>query len=217
MPEIRDIMPAFELIGLEARLAWELLLGSDSEATLREPDTPYGDPDRLDMLSARELLDLMYRVQGILQKKGCTIHPLADMADEPARTPGACTIHVSKDYRIFINCLGRKEIKLRALLKTVFILFLRHPEGIIIKERGFYRDELLEIYSQISPELDEDLRRQRIERLVSPDENTFSESISHLNRKLSAFPEQENPLLRIYGSNGKPRRINLNPMYVSWE
>ena len=52
MPEIRDIMPAFELMGLEARLAWELLLGSGSEATLREPEASYGDPDRLDMLSA---------------------------------------------------------------------------------------------------------------------------------------------------------------------
>ena len=201
-----------ELMGIQARVAWEILFGKTG--VLKEPEVPYGDPERLDLLSARELFDLLQKVQEKLQEKGYDVS--IDKADgslshEPQ------TLHISKDYHILIDCFGLKEIPLRPLLRAVFILFLRHPEGIRIKEKQAYREELLDIYAHIFPNLDPDICRERIDRLIAPGQNAFSENLSHLNRALTSILGPDASPYQVYGSNGRPRRILLDPVYVVWE
>ena len=41
------------------------------------------------------------------------------------------------------------EITMEPLIKAVFLLFLKHPEGIMFKELPEYRRELAEIYGRI--------------------------------------------------------------------
>ena len=200
------------LMGIQASLAWALLFGKT--AVLEEPEVLYGDPERLDLLSARELFDLLQKVQDKLQEKGYTVH--IDKADEVLPLEPQ-TLHISKDYRIYFDCFGLKEIILRPLLRTVFILFLRHPEGIRIKDKAAYRDELLDIYAHIFPTLDEDIRRERIDRLIAPGQNAFSENLSHLNKALSSLLGQAAASYHVYGTNGHPRRILLDPVLVVWE
>ncbi len=199
-------------MGIQASLAWALLFRKT--AVLEEPEIPYGDPERLDFLSARELFDLLQKVQEKLQEKGYTVR--IDKADESFPVEPQ-TLHITQDYRIFIDCLGLKEIPLRPLIRTVFILFLRHPEGIRIKDKGAYREELLDIYAHIFPTLDEDICRERIDRLVAPGGNTFSENLSHLNKSLFSILGPNASPYQIYGSNGHPRRITLDPVFVIWE
>lgn len=201
-----------EMMGIQARVVWEILFGRD--AALEEPEVSYGDPERLDLLSARELFDLLQKVQEKLQEKGYSVS--IDKADTPLE-PESQTLHISKDYRIFIDCLGLKEIPLRPLLRAVFILFLKHPEGIRIKEKQAYRQELLEIYAHIFPNLDPDICRERIDRLIAPGQNAFSENLSHLNRVLNSVLGSAASVYQVYGSNGHSRRILLDPVYVVWE
>jgi len=201
-----------ELMGIQARVAWEILFGKTG--VLEEPEVKYGDSERLDLLSARELFDLLQKVQEKLQEKGYDVS--IDKADGPI-SPEPQTLHISKDYRILIDCLGLKEITLRPLLRAVFILFLRHPEGIRIKEKQAYREELLDIYAHIFPNLDPDICRERIDRLIAPGQNAFSENLSHLNRALTSILGSDASLYQVYGSNGRPRRILLDPVYVIWE
>lgn len=201
-----------EMMGIQARVAWEILFGKT--AVLEEPEVSYGNPEQLDLLSARELLDLLQNVQEKLQEKGYAVS--IDKADAPL-SPEPQTLHISKDYRILIDCLGLKEIPLRPLLRTVFILFLKHPEGIRIKEKQAYRQELLDIYAHIFPNLDPDICRERIDRLVAPGQNAFSENLSHLNKALSAILGPNASPYQVYGTNGHPRRILLDPVYVVWE
>ncbi len=201
-----------ELMGIQARVAWEILFGKTG--VLEEPEVPYGDPERLDLLSARELFDLLQKVQEKLQEKGYDVS--IDKADGPI-SPEPQTLHISKDYRILIDCLGLKEITLRPLLRAVFILFLRHPEGIRIKEKQAYREELLDIYAHIFPNLDPDICRERIDRLIAPGQNAFSENLSHLNRALTSILGPDASPYQVYGYNGRPRRILLDPVYVVWE
>lgn len=201
-----------ELMGIQARVAWEILFGRKS--VLEEPEVPYGDAERLDLLSARELFDLLQKVQEKLHEKGYEVS--IDKADESI-CPEPQTLHISKDYRIYIDCLGLKEIPLRPLLRSVFILFLKHPEGIRVKEKDAYREELMDIYAHIFPNLDQDICRERIERLIAPGQNAFSENLSHLNRALgSFFGPAASPYL-VHGTNGHPRRILLDPLYIMWE
>lgn len=201
-----------ELMGIQARVAWEILFGKTG--VLEEPEVKYGDSERLDLLSARELFDLLQKVQEKLQEKGYDVS--IDKAAGPI-SPEPQTLHISKDYRILIDCLGLKEITLRPLLRAVFILFLRHPEGIRIKEKQAYRDELLDIYAHIFPNLDPDICRERIDRLIAPGQNAFSENLSHLNRALTSILGPDASPYQVYGSNGRPRRILLDPVYVVWE
>lgn len=201
-----------ELMGIQARVAWEILFGKTG--VLEEPEVKYGDSERLDLLSARELFDLLQKVQEKLQEKGYDVS--IDKADGPI-FPEPQTLHISKDYRILIDCLGLKEITLRPLLRAVFILFLRHPEGIRIKEKQAYREELLDIYAHIFPNLDPDICRERIDRLIAPGQNAFSENLSHLNRALTSILGPDASPYQVYGSNGRPRRILLDPVYVVWE
>lgn len=199
-------------MGIQARVAWEILFGGTS--VLEEPEVPYGDAERLDLLSTRELFDLLQKVQDKLKEKGYSIS--IDKADDPLN-PQLQTLHIGKDYRIFIDCLGLKEIPLRPLLRAVFILFLKHPEGIRIKEKDAYREELMDIYAHIFPNLDQDICRERIDRLIAPGQNAFSENLSHLNRALGSILGTNASLYRVYGTNGHPRRILLDSMYVIWE
>ena len=58
---------------------------------------------------------------------------------------------ITKDYRILLPDYNDIEVKLEPLVKAVYLLFLRHPEGIIFKELADYRDELLNIYKRLKP------------------------------------------------------------------
>lgn len=144
-----------ESMGIQAILAWNFIFGESS--VLEEPETPYGDPDQQDLLSARELFDLPQKVQ---EK-------------------------------------------------------LRHPEGIRIKDKDAYREELLDIYAHIFPNLDEDIRQARIDRLIAPGQNAFSENLSHLNKALGTLFGQSASPYQVYGANGQPRRILLDPVFVA--
>ena len=66
-----------EMLGIQASLAWSILFGKT--AVLEEPEFTYGDPGRLDLLSASELFDLLQKVQEKLQEKGYTVS--VDKAD----------------------------------------------------------------------------------------------------------------------------------------
>ena len=45
---------------------------------------------------------------------------------------------VSRDYRLFLG-EQRVEVRMEPLVKAVYLLFLRHPEGIIFKSLPDYR------------------------------------------------------------------------------
>ena len=109
-------------------------------------------------------------------------------------------------------------LQLRPLVKTLFILFLRHPEGILLKHRDDYRTELEEIYSTINPNTFMEDVKARVARLVDLEDNSFSEKASVLNARLKELlPDEIAGEYQISGYNGCPRKIRLNPLLVHWE
>ena len=68
------------------------------------------------------------------------------------------------------------EVEMHPLSKVLYFLFLRHPEGIILKELVDYKTELLSIYMQISVQCNE----QSINNLVDPTKNSANEKISRI-------------------------------------
>ena len=53
---------------------------------------------------------------------------------------------VTEDYRIMLADEADTEVKMEPLVKAVYLLFLSHPEGIVLKCLPDYRKELTQLY-----------------------------------------------------------------------
>ena len=188
----------------EAQLMWRLLFPADRRE-LREPSADYGG--MLDGMEAAQLMALMVMVQERLKRLGAGVERLA----EPVEL-------FIKNYNIRMGEADGQILQLRPLVKTLFILFLRHPEGILLKHRDDYRTELEEIYSTINPNTFMEDVKARVARLVDLEDNSFSEKASVLNARLKELlPDEIAGEYQISGYNGCPRKIRLNPLLVHWE
>lgn len=189
----------------EAQLMWRLLFPADRRE-LREPSADYGG--MLDGMEAAQLMALMVMVQERLKRLGVGVERLAEPVE----------LFIDKNYIIRMGGADGQILNLRPLVKTLFILFLRHPEGILLKHRDAFRAELEEIYGMISPNTDRDDVKARVARLVDLEDNSFSEKASVLNARLKELlPDEIAGEYQISGYNGCPRKIRLNPLLVHWE
>ena len=182
---------------------WQLLY-SGVTGSLSEPPVDYGH--LLDGMEAAELLMLMEKVQERLKEMECI------EAAEPV------DLFIDKRFVIRMGGADGSVLQLRPLVKTLFILFLKHPEGILLKQRDCYREEMEKIYSTINPNTDRNDVKTRIARLVDLQDNSFSEKASVLNARLEEIlPQEIAGNYQIQGYNGCPRKIRLNPLLVHWE
>jgi hypothetical protein len=189
----------------EAQLMWRLLFPADRRE-LREPSADYGG--MLDGMEAAQLMALMVMVQERLKRLGVGVERLAEPVE----------LFIDKNYNIRMGGADGQILNLRPLVKTLFILFLRHPEGILLKHRDDYRTELEEIYSTINPNTFMEDVKARVARLVDLEDNSFSEKASVLNARLKELlPDEIAGEYQISGYNGCPRKIRLNPLLVHWE
>ena len=188
---------------IDARVLWALLIAVDKDC-LGEPVVDYGG--LLDGLEAAELLALIEKAQERLKEIECI------------ETAEPVDLFIDKRFVIRMGGADGSILALRPLVKTLFILFLKHPEGIILKQRDCYREELEKIYGVISPNTDRDDVRARVARLVDLQDNSFSEKASVLNARLEELlPAGVASDYQIQGFNGCPRKIRLNPLLVHWE
>lgn len=112
--------------------------------------------------------------------------------------------------RIFLCDYNNMEITMGPLPKTVYFLYLRHPEGIAFSEMENHYDELLSIYKSITGREDMQSIRNSILDLTIPESNSLNEKCSRIRQ---AFVTKINPdLARNYyvtGERGGRRRILL--------
>ena len=194
------------MAGIEACLVWRVL-SSWTDGCLEDPGVDYGG--LLEGMDATGLLALVEQVQERLKAMGVKeVVPSCD----PRK------LFIDKEYNIHLDGKEGRVLPLRPLVKAVFIFFLKHPEGILLKERFLFEKELYDIYTVIVPHVPEEDRQERIRRLVNPSDNSFSEKASVLNARLEKFlPVGAVDQYKIQGTNGFPRRILLDPLLVSWE
>jgi hypothetical protein len=184
-----------------------------SEGLLYEPDPPYGGAEQVALLEAGELVRLYRAVRDRMAELGMD----PDRFEPPVRREPE-VLRITGRYRIFLPERGGEELRLRPLVKTVFIFFLKHPEGIAAKGIGAFRSELLSIYSRITGREDAEAVAATVDRLVDVMENSFHENCSRLNTRLAAcFPEGTLDQYQVRGARSGLRRIALEPMYVRWE
>ena len=200
-----------ENVGIEAQLVWELLC-SGKEGLLREPVADYAG--MLEGMAAAELLSLVREAKRRLKKMGQE----QDTAISEGRNEPPVELYIDRQYHIRLDSPLGQELLFRPLVRALFILFLKHPEGILLKERVRFQEELEEIYEVIAPHVDAQDRRRRMRRLTDSEGNAFSENLSVLNATLDRIlPLTQAQEFKVQGHNGHPRRVPLSPLQVHWE
>lgn len=126
-------------------------------------------------------------------------------------------LFISKNYKIFLGD-ERKEVHMEPLVKAVYLLFLKHPEGIVFKNLPAYRQELTKIYSEVRPWGLSDRALRSIEDVTNPMLNSINEKCARIR---GAFVGQfDDHLARHYyidGLRGEPKKITLPRDLVVWE
>ena len=191
------------MIGWEAQLWLQHCLES---GVLEDPAVDYL-AERVDEMDAAALLEAM----GLLRKRLAEIEVL-EGTDDGER------IRVTKDRRILLPDRFDTEIRLRPLVKTVFLLFLRHPEGIRFGNLAAYRNELMDLYLGITRRPSGPETEASIDRLIDPRDNSIHEKAANLAAALSKyFPPEKLHAYTLTGKAGAPKRIRLDRARVEWE
>ena len=126
-------------------------------------------------------------------------------------------IKITANKRIILTDYD-KEIVMRQLPKTLFLFFLKHPEGCRLKELSDHRNELLTIYRKLT-NLDDQIQMEgSIDMLVDPLSNSFSEKCAAVKSAfLEALPERIANHYYIQGPQGGVKGISLDRTLVEWE
>lgn len=124
---------------------------------------------------------------------------------------------ISRNYRIFLG-KERKEVHMEPLVKSLYLLFLQHPEGIIFKDLPDYRQELASIYNKVRPWGLTDRAMQSIEDVTNPMLNSINEKCTKIKKVFetmldSSIAEQ----YYIKGTRGEAKKIALPRDLVAWE
>jgi hypothetical protein len=104
------------------------------------------------------------------------------------------------------------------LVKAVYLLFLKHPEGILFKGLTDYREEMLDIYKKLKPMGLNKRTIQSIEDVTNPLLNSINEKCARIR---SAFVKEfDESLAKNYfvtGERGEAKKIALPRDLVNWE
>lgn len=180
------------------------LVEGDLESILAEIGSP-----SVDLMNAEELIELYFSIKERLRELG--VKP-SKIKDPPEK------IYITRDFRIFIRERGGKELILSPLVKTVFIFFLKHPEGVALKELPSFEGEMYRIYSRITGRTNVNSIRKSVSRLTDIEDNSIHEKCSRLKERLAMyFNEKTLDYYIVKGRYGHGRGISLDREYVVWE
>ena len=124
---------------------------------------------------------------------------------------------ISRNYRIFLGD-ERREVQLEPLVKSLYLLFLHHPEGIIFKDLPDYRQELAAIYNKVRPWGLTDRALRSIEDVTNPMLNSINEKCARIKKVFVAMLDSSiADQYYIKGTRGDAKKIALPRDLVVWE
>lgn len=113
----------------------------------------------------------------------------------------------------------RKDIvKLAPLDKAIYLLFLRHPEGINFSYLPDYREELMEIYKKLMNYRTTVSMRKSVEDVTDPTKNSINEKCARIRRAfIDVLGNYMASSYYISGNRGEAKKIVLDRCRVHWE
>ena len=211
------------ILGARLREITQALLDNNNKTA----DDILGYPDVLKVRSCMTLFDLvspndifnevLYKYyEG--QRCDKTIWRLGFHDDKLKHQVKFSRITIKKDCTVLLTDYDNKEVKMEPMTKAVYLLYLRHPEGIAFKHLPDYRRELADIYNRIKPLGLNDRVLKSIEDVTNPLLNSINEKCSRV--KAAFLPLVDASLVDHYyiiGKGGEEKKIILPRNLVIWE
>lgn len=125
---------------------------------------------------------------------------------------------ITRDYRIMLPDYHNMEIEMKPLPKAVFLLFLKHEEGIPFKFLSDYEEELRTIYMQLTDRVQTDVIDKSIQALCDPTQNAINEKCARIREAfVNKFDERLAQYYFVTGKRGESKRIQLQRDLVIWD
>ena len=155
-----------------------------------------------------------------VREKICILRERGVQVEELFRPPvDLSRLKVTTDLKILLVDKDNQELKMPPILKTLYLLFLRHEEGIEFKRLSEYREELLMIYKRFKINTQAKKRIVRsIDDLTDPLNNSVCEKVAKIKKAiLSKLDERTAQFYIIQGKQGEKKSITLPRNLVAWE
>ena len=125
---------------------------------------------------------------------------------------------VTKDYKVLLAGEEPVEVEMEPLVKAIYLLFLSHPEGIVLKCLPDYRKELTNIYLLLRPAGMTDRVEKSIRDITNPTLNSINEKCARIRKIFSGvLPQSVSRYYAISGKRGEAKKIDLVRANVVWE
>lgn len=143
--------------------------------------------------------------------------------------PMLSRIVITNDFRLLLPEYQNKEVKMEPMIKALYVLFLRHPEGIYFKDLPDYRRELgftyqavrnkkNDIDKRMSQNLEMPVENESINKLTNPFENSINEKCTRVKESfLLLMHESVAETYYITGNRGDVKRVKLPAEMIIWE
>jgi hypothetical protein len=116
-------------------------------------------------------------------------------------------VHFNYEGNLFV---GEQKVDLNPLCRSLYKLFLNHPEGIELRNMAEHREELFGYYRNFATHTDIGKLKRSVSDLCDPRENSINEKLSMINRKFaSVLGDQICVPYQILGPRGEAKKINL--------
>ena len=156
----------------------------------------YSEPDLLDDEQQEIKRIERERRQELEQIRRAIINYIAQYHEDPQELMAELMrgkVVVGKPGRLLVNGnlkivlpeLDEMEIKMPAMCRTLYILFMKYSKqggGIVLKNIDEYRDEILDIYGLVKPGANESRVRTTVDNLCDPLSDSLNQMISRINR-----------------------------------
>ncbi len=125
---------------------------------------------------------------------------------------------VTKDYKVVLAGEQPIEVEMEPLVKAVYLLFLSHPEGIVLKCLPDYRKELTSLYLLLRPAGMTNRVEKSIMDVTNPTLNSINEKCTRIRKIFTEIlPRSVARYYAISGKRGEAKKIDLVRANVVWE
>ena len=164
--------------------------------------------------SCSTLLDDVKQKVRLLRESGVSESEIASLFYVERPLP---VLIISKDCRIFLGD-KQNEVHMEPLVRAIYMLFLRHPEGIAFKYLPDYRKELTYLYDKVRPWGLTERTLQSIEDVTNPTLNSINEKCARIKKAfLNVMQADLAEHYYIKGTRSEPKKISLPCDLVLWE
>lgn len=162
---------------------------------------------------------IMYMLETIKEEKPEIIDKVKPLLEKKKLLESKVVLSplvIDKHYNIFLPAYGNQEVKMHALPKAVYLLFLRYPKGIRFKELYLHKVELLEIYNKVTNKYEKEEIERAINDLVDMTNPSINQKCARIREAFrNIMTENVAKYYYINGMNGEPKCIALPPELIT--